>query len=46
VQPLEAAELDTVHENIQHRLRDIVGGDLGDDLALLAAEYRPEQSHE
>jgi GAF domain-containing protein len=41
VEPLRTGTLETVLEEILDELRSIVGGDLDDDLALLAAEYRP-----
>ena len=40
-QGTRTADLDTVLEQILAELRNTVGGDLDDDLALLAAEYRP-----
>ena len=44
VKALGTADLDTVLEQILDELRNTVGGDLDDDLALLAAEYRPHLS--
>jgi serine phosphatase RsbU (regulator of sigma subunit) len=41
VQPLRTGKLETVLEEILGELRNTVGGDLDDDLALLVAEYRP-----
>jgi GAF domain-containing protein/anti-sigma regulatory factor (Ser/Thr protein kinase) len=41
VEPLRTGRLETVLEEILGELRNTVGGDLDDDLALLAAEYRP-----
>lgn len=41
VEPLRTGRLETVLEEILDELRNTVGGDLDDDLALLAAEYRP-----
>jgi GAF domain-containing protein/anti-sigma regulatory factor (Ser/Thr protein kinase) len=42
VDPLRTSDLDTVLEQILEELRSTVGGELDDDLALLAAEYRPQ----
>ena len=39
--PLSSGALDTVLDRVLSALRLQVGPDLGDDLALLAAEYRP-----
>jgi GAF domain-containing protein/anti-sigma regulatory factor (Ser/Thr protein kinase) len=41
VEPLRTGRLETVLDEILDELRNTVGGDLDDDLALLAAEYRP-----
>jgi GAF domain-containing protein/anti-sigma regulatory factor (Ser/Thr protein kinase) len=41
VEPLRTGKLETVLDEILDELRNTVGGDLDDDLALLAAEYRP-----
>ena len=39
--PLGTGSLDTVLDRVLDALRDQVGPELGDDLALVAAEYRP-----
>jgi serine phosphatase RsbU (regulator of sigma subunit) len=39
---LAQGPLETVLDRIHHTLREAVGSDLADDLALLVAEYRPE----
>ena len=41
VPPLAEGELPEVLDQIIARLRSTVGTELGDDLALLVAEYRP-----
>jgi serine phosphatase RsbU (regulator of sigma subunit)/anti-sigma regulatory factor (Ser/Thr protein kinase) len=41
VQPLTAGALDDALEAVLDRLRNVVGGQLDDDLALLVAEYAP-----
>jgi serine phosphatase RsbU (regulator of sigma subunit) len=41
LRPLGSADLDAVLDEILERLRAAVGSDLGDDLALLVAEYSP-----
>ena len=39
--PLRTGPLETVLERVLAALRQQVGPDLGDDLALLVAEYQP-----
>jgi len=42
VAPLADGPLDGVLDRVLSALHEAIGGNLGDDLALLAAEYRPE----
>ena len=40
--PLREGAVDTVLDRIHHELREAVGSELSDDLALLLVQYRPE----
>jgi hypothetical protein len=41
VEPLRSGELEEALDQVVARLTDAVGGALGDDLAVLIAEFRP-----
>jgi len=45
-EPLHEGPLGSGLHGILTRLRGATGGDLNDDLALLAAEYAPEEEEE